>query len=141
MCVCSPSLCSQLLSTSGAAGEFDIESLDTVSFVVLVVDEVEVCAWRNMHVDDVTVLLQLLSDDIVKGSDESGNTGKRGQQGAPLPTVLGLPDVLLLSDWPRERAGALHGHAPTDTGGEPPGGRRGRHALPAGAGGGAFFHL
>lgn len=28
-------------------------------------------------------MLQLLSDDVAKGSDESGNTGKRDQQVAP----------------------------------------------------------
>lgn len=109
-------------------------------------------------VDNVIVLLQLLSDDVAKGSDESGNTGKHQQVAPSLPSsfnltvtvtscsknkmtgVCGLPDFLFLSDWPRERAGALHGHAPTDTRTQPPGGRRSRHALPVGAGGGAFFH-
>lgn len=35
--------------------------------------------------DGVAVSLQLLGDDAVKGSDDSGNTGKHGQQGAAPP--------------------------------------------------------
>lgn len=48
-----------------------------------------------------------------------------------------LPVSLWLA---RERGGALHGHAPTDARSQHPGGRRSRHALPVGIGGGAFFH-
>lgn len=36
-------------------------------------------------VDGVAVSPQLLCDDVAKGSSESGNTGKGGQQGAPSP--------------------------------------------------------
>ncbi|CAG11654.1 unnamed protein product, partial [Tetraodon nigroviridis] len=81
----------ELLSTSGAAGEFDIESLNT-----------------------------LLSDDVAKGSDESGNTGKElvhymatplqtpevsllGGGGADMPSLLELEeDSFFTSDLPEE---------------------------------------
>uniref|UniRef100_H3DLC5 Heat shock transcription factor 1 n=1 Tax=Tetraodon nigroviridis TaxID=99883 RepID=H3DLC5_TETNG len=59
----------ELLSTSGAAGEFDIESLNTP---------------------------QLLSDDVAKGSDESGNTGPGKELVHYMATPLQTPEVSLL---------------------------------------------
>lgn len=100
---------------------------------------------------DVTVSSQLLSEEVPKGSDESSNhTGNtvtfglppslRGCTARPLnPWTPCLGDSLLLSDWSRKAAGAVHGDTRLDVRTDQRGWRRGRPADPAGAGGGAFL--